>query len=483
MNDWTDSRRITQRVVVTGHLRLLTPAHLGNGDRGEQVDMPLLRDPQDDSALLTGTSITGAIRSYLQAYQYGHFVPEDKQKRESTVALLFGGVKGDEEGEQSSLIVDDARADLIAPEIRDGVKINPQRRVAEAGGKYDVELLPTETIFPLRFELLLPDDEVKAQRLQIALVCALQGFEAGEILIGARKSRGFGRCKVEGWRLTTYNLRNLNSLVAWLTADLSSVQPVDGELRPIADLLRGQGSPGKDQRHEFRIEATFALDSPLLIRSDEPLTEGDNQPDFAHLRDSMGRPIVPGTSLAGALRARAMRILNTVRSQHPELTIRMLDCLFGRDMHARRGDPTMSRMVVQESLINQGRTLVQNRVAIDRFTGGAFETALFGEAPYVGGTVTLTMTIREPKHDADKGLSLLLLKDLWTGDLPLGGTSSIGRGRLRGLHATIYERTPEQETTWDLVNHNGKLTIPDDARQKLEAYVSALMTVEEQVYA
>ena len=35
---------------------------------------------------------------------------------------------------------------------------------------------------------------------------------------------------------------------------------------------------------------------------------------------------------------------------------------------------------------------------------------------------------------------LLLLKDLWTGDLPLGGESSIGRGRLRGLEAKLCDQ-------------------------------------------
>jgi len=35
------------------------------------------------------------------------------------------------------------------------------------------------------------------------------------------------------------------------------------------------------------------------------------------------------------------------------------------------------------------------------------------------------------------GLLLLLLRDLWTGDLPLGGESSVGRGRLKGRSATL----------------------------------------------
>ncbi len=477
MSSWTESRRIAQRVIITGTLQLLTPAHLGNGERGEQVDMQLLRDPQDHRPLLTGTSIVGALRNYLQAHQYGDFVPEDKEQRESAVALLFGGVKGDAEGEQSPLIVDDAWASITAPEIRDGVKIEGQRRIALSGGKYDIELLPTGTTFELRFELLLPSDEAKADSLRSALVCALQGFEQAQIALGARKSRGFGRCVVPGWHMTTYNLRDRDGLLAWLTADLAPLQTADDQSRPIADLLQA-AQLREDQRKLFTITAAFALDSPLLIRSEEPLLprpgeppiDGDNQPDFAHLCDNAGRPVVSGTSLAGVLRARATRILNTVR---PHDATSMVNRLFGRDLHTAKG-ATASRLVVQESTIEQGQMLVQNRVAIDRFTGGAFETALFGEAPQVGGTVEITLTIRNPQ-DEDKGLLLLLLKDLWTGDLPIGGTSSIGRGRLRGMQATINDKGTE----WKLTAEGARLVIPDDARQRLEGYVKAIHMTKE----
>ena len=50
--------------------------------------------------------------------------------------------------------------------------------------------------------------------------------------------------------------------------------------------------------------------------------------------------------------------------------------------------------------------------------------------------VTLEIEIQKPK-DAEVGLLLLLLKDLWLGDLPLGGESSIGRGQLAGKSANL----------------------------------------------
>ena len=217
-----------------------------------------------------------------------------------------------------------------------------------------------------------------------------------------------------------------------------------------------------DQRRVFSITATFEIKSPLLIRSEAALENGA-QPDVAHLHNSQHQPIVSGTSLAGVLRARAVRIVNTIGASID------LNSLFGRDMHREKGDPSRSRLIVRESAIEGGTTLVQNRVAIDRFTGGALDTALFAEAPQVGGDVELRLIIRDP-NSKEKGLLLLLLKDLWTGDLPLGGTSSIGRGRLRGLRAEIAD----EGQVWQMHKQDGGIELDDAARVSFEHYVDAL---------
>lgn len=151
MTETQRERKIARRLVVTGTLRLLTPAHLGNGDAEAITDMPLLLDRTSKPArpFLAGTSIAGGLRGYLLAYEQGFgFAEAIRRKADSlpttAAELLFGGVKGDEYGEQSPLIVDDAYGDLHgAPfEIRDGVKIDYRTRTADDKKKYDLELLP-----------------------------------------------------------------------------------------------------------------------------------------------------------------------------------------------------------------------------------------------------------------------------------------------------------------------------------------------------
>jgi CRISPR/Cas system CSM-associated protein Csm3 (group 7 of RAMP superfamily) len=176
-----------------------------------------------------------------------------------------------------------------------------------------------------------------------------------------------------------------------------------------------------------------------LIRSNF----GDaNAPDFLHLhstRDKRDVPILSGTSLAGALRARALRIANTLGKDGLEVT----DSIFGNRGYEDGGkkELTASRLFVEESVIQNPLSLVYSRVKIDRFTGGSYPAALFSEQPVFGkltGETMLTIQLKlEKACEKDIGLLLLLLKDLWTGDLPLGGECSVGRGRLNGRSARL----------------------------------------------
>ena len=74
------------------------------------------------------------------------------------------------------------------------------------------------------------------------------------------------------------------------------------------------------------------------------------------------------------------------------------------------------------------------------------------------------MNTDEAQFHAEIGLLLLVLKDLWTGDLPIGGESSVGRGRLRGKEATLSLKEMNwvlQETEPDQLTFSGTGK-PDD---------------------
>lgn len=460
---WQDSRKIVERIMVRGDLVLETPACFGNGDSDSLTDMPLALDPLEGRGLLTGTSVAGALRAYLREREFGY----GRDGGSDALHNRLFGRQEDNEGEQSWVITYDALSESVPGiELRDGVAIDPETRTAESKKKFDFELLEAGTRFPLRVELLISQDQDRDALLK-GLAIALQGLENGEIRLGARKRRGLGQCRVTEWQVMRYALTTSEGLLDWLN---QTGTPQTGSR--IADLLGVKAD--LDCREAFTMEATFGLEGSLLIRSGQGEA---GAPDMVHLQSRRnGRlvPILSGTSLAGALRARALRIAQTLGA--PGKAAALVNDLFGPRIRSSKDKPTASRLITAETEIGSPLPLVQTRVKIDRFTGGSFPTALFSEQPVWGRkdtTITIGITIQQPT-EAQIGLLLLLLKDLWTGDLPLGGEISVGRGRLRGRKATLTCKRPNASQRWVITQESDHLNIEGD-QERLEQFVAAFV--------
>ena len=148
-----------------------------------------------------------------------------------------------------------------------------------------------------------------------------------------------------------------------------------------------------------QLHAEFLIDGSLLIRSGSTQA---SDPDAIHIhsmRDGRPVPILSGTSLAGALRARALRICNTFgdRMKASAFTSQLFGPIMGKrgntpgaDSLGRRTQtepeerPGASRLHTFETEITNPVEVVQNRIKIDRFTGGAYPGALFNEQPVFG---------------------------------------------------------------------------------------------------
>ena len=208
-------------------------------------------------------------------------------------------------------------------------------------------------------------------------------------------------------------------------------------------------------------------------------------PDMVHIHSyypdtNKPQPVVPGTSVAGALRARVTRIAHLLGADAEGFVFD----LFGPDMDMVK-QPRGSTIRIAESYITSGveSGRVQNRVAIDRFTGGARDTALFNEQPLFGRgepciriKATVIHTGDDRRFNAQVGMLLLLLKDLWLGELPLGGEVSVGRGRLTGHRASMRLEQQGETTKYEIVQGEDGLIVTDSAEKPLEAYVTALHT-------
>lgn len=424
-------RPLVARWVITAEAVLESAAHFGGQGDG-LTDMPLIRDARDGTPLLPGTSLAGALRGCLADYLVGYTSPEPAE-----VARLFGGSRGDDLGAQSLLIVFDSLGQLPpgrSSEIRDGVSINTTTGTAEEHKKFDFEVLPPGTVFPLRLELLVENTAQESQLVGLLAAC-LQALETGELTIGMRRSRGLGRFSARNWRASRYDLSSSGGWLEWLLSDHEHPIPAGKAPQPdLGSALRNacgsaQWRTFEDQRKRLICDLFLKQQGGVLVRS-PGLTP--DAPDVTHLT-SGGQRVIPGTGLAGALRARALRIARIVRARHGDAE-HWVEELFGpRTKEEERMEASLwsSRIRISESTLRNGKPLGPSRVRIDRFTQGVVPAALFDEEPWFGSETSIRVELRNPQ-DGEIGFVLLLIKDLLTGDLPVGGTASVGRGAFTG---------------------------------------------------
>jgi CRISPR/Cas system CSM-associated protein Csm3 (group 7 of RAMP superfamily) len=423
--------QVRERIFARGVWTAETAIHLG-GESDGTTDMMLLRDASG-AFFIPGASIAGTGRHYLAKavqrradYQRGEEPPE--------LSALFGRLAvRDVPAWSSVLSVRDAMATNAARVfVRDGVHIDEKRGAAADAKKFDLEVLPAGISFAMEMSLVLYQEmpgNVDREKLVGFFEALLHAFHSGEIRLGARTRRGLGAGQVKEWEIRRLDMSQPAHLGAWLRQD---------PWRLAAAAIASPQKPAvrSNMERSLQIDAELALTTSLLVRSAGEKAGG---PDSVHISENQ-RALLPGTGVAGALRARCLTIANTFLNGAAEP---LIDRLFGpmgdsgKQLHA-------GRVIVSEAEVADPLWLVQGRVAIDRFTGGSRDTALFDEAPVwpkqnSATRVRLRIEVEEPE-DAEAGLVLLAFRDLWLGDLTMGGETGVGRGVFRGLEARITER-------------------------------------------
>ena len=141
----------------------------------------------------------------------------------------------------------------------------------------------------------------------------------------------------------------------------------------------------------------------------------------------------------------------------------------------------------RERVVKRVELQWQDRVAIDRFTGGSLEGALFNEKPAYPlslkelpnkqkrPNLRLRLTLEEP-DEAEIGLLLLTLRDFWHGHAALGGETSNGRGTLQGIKARLkFKRATASSTeVWEVLDKNKRMTIEEGDTTFLESCVQKI---------
>jgi CRISPR/Cas system CSM-associated protein Csm3 (group 7 of RAMP superfamily) len=431
---------IKGRILIHAELRNLAPLRIGAGAGDDRELLLLLREGRP---YIPGSSLAGVLRAKWKA-DFGTQHPEGI---DPDLIDAFWGTSGPDQSHntqhrQSHFLVRDL---CLAPEssseivLRDGVSIDRQTRTAKDGFFYRYEILEPGSRFLLRAEITLREGMELAPVGAILHWIHTQLF--GDLQVGSNTSKGFG-------------LLGLTTFQAWHFAFPAQASDWfaycrDGKQPNLAALpLRPTFTLPVPIKQDFCVRASFALRSSLLIgagRQDLEEKGTEVQETRKGPLRSGSKPVISGKSLIGAMRQRAHEIL-VAGGLDALAADAQLARLFGyAETMALPGQenarPQRSRISTREADLSQaGKMMQQQRIRVDRFSAAPVDTGLFESAPLwriEGGRFELQWRI-ERYADWEASLLLHLLRDLWTGDLALGGEKNIGRGVLRGLRADIH---------------------------------------------
>lgn len=456
----------THRFLARFVIEAETPLAVGGGEKDILTDALVATDV-NGLPYIPGTAIAGVVRHMIEEVK-----PED-----FNVNKIFG-FQDKKDGHGSEIIFTEAKIlnskgevvdgmNLKAKEdsllkyydelpIRQHVRIN-DKGVTDKAGKFDEQVIFAGTRFCFEMEMVAKGEPIDNFNK------ILEQVQSQTFRIGGGTRCGFGKIKVEDLQTKPLDLTKQDQLQAYL--DKSSALDSDFWSK---EYHKPEGNSNYDDwvKYELHLkpEDFFLFGSGF----------GDKEADMTPVKEkkvvwkedkgelSEDLVLIPATSVKGALAHR-------VAFHHNRLLGRFAGCtgdkepkvgneneavqfLFGyENQEAKkqvRGNLLFSD-VIKDELTDESDKIL-NHVAIDRFTGGAIDGALFQEkTTYAKGQeFTLTILANEKVLKGEKIQDSLesAMIDICKGLLPLGGGVNRGNGVFTGTlkrnNMVIY---PEKE--------------------------------------
>jgi CRISPR/Cas system CSM-associated protein Csm3 (group 7 of RAMP superfamily) len=499
------ARKLHSRLQLTGTLTTETALHVGGHGESPDTDLPLAQNGAGDF-YIPGTSITGVLRAWCQK-NFEHVpIPGNKT---SLIDEIFG-FQRDDDGHASFVIVEDIKLPKgIQSEIRDGVGINRIYGTAAEQAKFDRAILPRGT--ELALAIIVEMQEANASKIRAIFGHLLTALSEGHLRFGASRTRGLGKVRLT--KLKEIKEQEFNKILDWLNSNGSSRELAGAQIENEIATKLNPGAIPSPSSPVVEITMKWRPKSSLMVKAGYdgigvdmlPLTSGNGK-DHVSL-------CLPGSSIKGAFRSHAERIVGTLIDHpsepefHGHIQVLLIKDLFGAkkekdkpnqpkstfglgalsidDCYAEkafRSDEWQSVEIGKVTKTANGREQeityteqelwqvlkkientsdlssptkdfqVSHHVAIDRWTGGASEGALFSvlqpSSTVKWNDICLTLDfsrLRENKKLPALMLLLLVLRDFAENRLPLGFATNRGMGEVEvetveisGLHNIIW---------------------------------------------
>ncbi|GIX04042.1 MAG: hypothetical protein KatS3mg113_1048 [Planctomycetaceae bacterium] len=336
------TRPINKRLVLRGTLVTSTPISVGGYGDDTETDLPLARDGSG-RWYVPGTSLAGVLRAYLQRaidpklvylfFGYQRLPSEIKTPKTAVDDSASNHSDTDEQrratdellrcltgpGIASHVFIEDATIlnyEEIQEELRDHVGIDRFTGAAAPHIKYDRAILPRGTRLSFCLTIEIPPSCNEALALGI-LALIKEGLEQRKIRLGAAKTRGLGQVKLEEAEILQQSFNKRHEILELLLQRSQIRQrrlptPLTGGTPvPANTLLQARQSVPAQGGSRLIITIHWKPIGPLMVKAGYdglvadviPLTSGVN---------GQVAPVLPGSSVKGALRHRAELIVRTL---------------------------------------------------------------------------------------------------------------------------------------------------------------------------
>lgn len=374
---------------------------VGGGD--DEIDLPLMTDPRRPGrAVVPPSSLIGSLRRHLKEPKAEIWLgppPGDREVATGTRELRAGPLRA------LGVRVGDA---VIAE--RRHTAIDGVRGAARPGASWS-SAVATPTVAVLCLEC----SEADAAGLDV--VTLLGDLASWPPDIGRGRGVGMGRAVVTSVESMAVDLATPTDLTWWLTARAAWL--AEG----------GTGPDGREPGLQGGTSNRAAKPFRMVVR--EPIHVGTGAPvgprEAAPVVKRGSEAIIPGSSWKGVYRARVEAILAALGAG--ALGTDIVHDLFGQSRD-ERGQPGKGRGTVRFTSSTLGATDGETRthVAIDRFTGGARDGALYSvKGVRVGTEFDLTIEL-PPDRPEVAALFDHVRRDLHDGLIGVGGNGSRGYG-------------------------------------------------------
>lgn len=416
-----------------------TPLAIGSGDKNILTDAVVLTD-FNGMPVIPGSTIAGLLRHALNdekmAEKYFGFQHKSKGKGSMlmvTDAVMIGvdgiAVDGMVNLPEKSEFYDRFRNLPIRQHVRIG-----QLGTAEDSGKFDGQVVYKGTRFVFEMELC---SETKDDTVFDTI---LRQLPKTEFRVGSGTRNGYGHVCVVSIKRASVDFDNQHDINCYLSKT-SSLSDEWGEYKEVSIPKNIADDDWEKFSVSLQAEDFFLFGSGMSDDVADMTPVGEDyicwttggQPQFKQ------GTVIPASSVKGALLHRTVFWWNKINNRFADkgtgLTAEKSPAAIAIFGSISKDGDTMTRgkFILDDIIIPQTQSKIINHVAIDRFTGGALEGALFTERVSDGKDLAIDFEIHVHK-DAFAGDPTIheafthALDDLKSGMLPLGGGTNRGNG-------------------------------------------------------